>query len=170
MFMKRKLTIFTLLLATLAPAVGQTTMRDVFKQMPDSLMPYLSQGNRLDFIDFMDSNMKAEVTNQLDGKSQMTALTDDSLSVRMNDMTRIDLFLVPAVTTDNDTLRQVVCMVTTLTLANHDTEISVAFYETSWTAIPDHQLVIRDERRKQAVEALKQQKSLKFYDRVHNEC
>ena len=46
-------------------AVGQVSaqnlkMRDVFKQIPDSLVPYLSQNNRLDFIDFLDSNMKAE--------------------------------------------------------------------------------------------------------------
>ena len=50
----------------------ELTIRDVFRQMPDSLMPYLSTNNRLDFIDFLDSNMKAEVKNQFDGKSEMT--------------------------------------------------------------------------------------------------
>ena len=58
----------------------ELTIRDVFRQMPDSLMPYLSTNNRLDFIDFLDSNMKAEVKNQFDGKSEMTVMTDDSLS------------------------------------------------------------------------------------------
>lgn len=43
------------------------TIRDIFKQMPDSLMPYLSQNNRLDFIDFLDSHMKAEVRNTFGG-------------------------------------------------------------------------------------------------------
>ena len=51
-----------LIAALCALAVGQVSaqdlkMRDVFKQIPDSLVPYLSQNNRLDFIDFLDSNM-----------------------------------------------------------------------------------------------------------------
>lgn len=59
-----------LIAALCALAVGQVSaqdlkMRDVFKQIPDSLVPYLSQNNRLDFIDFLDSNMKAEVRNKL---------------------------------------------------------------------------------------------------------
>ena len=58
------------------------TIRDIFKQMPDSLMPYLSQNNRLDFIDFLDSHMKAEVRNTLGGTSEMTALADDSLTMK----------------------------------------------------------------------------------------
>ena len=47
--------------------MSQTTMRDVFRQMPDSIVPYLTENNRLDFIDFIDSNMKAEVTNAFGG-------------------------------------------------------------------------------------------------------
>ena len=39
------------------PSVRQITIKEVFKAMPDSLIPYLSQNNRLDFIDFMESNM-----------------------------------------------------------------------------------------------------------------
>ena len=35
------------------------SISDVFKQMPDSLMPYLSQHNRLDFSDFLAASMKA---------------------------------------------------------------------------------------------------------------
>ena len=47
--------------AILALLVGQAsaqepTMRDVFRQMPDSLMPYLTQNDRLDFIDFIESD------------------------------------------------------------------------------------------------------------------
>ncbi len=81
--------------ADLQPAGTQPLkIKDVFKQMPDSLMPYLSANNRLDFIDFMESDMKAEVTNQMGGISQMTALTDDSLSIRMNESMRVDMLLL----------------------------------------------------------------------------
>ena len=88
------------LMATLfALITGQVSaqdmlMRDVFRQIPDSLMPSLSVNNRLDFIDFMDSNMKASVRNQLGGTSEMTALSDDSLSIRMKRSLSTDLLLL----------------------------------------------------------------------------
>ena len=88
------------------------SITDVFKQMPDSLMPYLSANNRLDFIDFMDSNMKAEVTNQTGGTSEMTALTDDSLSIRMSDALRVDMLLFD-LDEPVDTIRQVIVFVET---------------------------------------------------------
>lgn len=90
--MKRHLTILllsvltTLLSAqTVAPA-DSLTAADIFRQLPDSLTPYLSQNNRLDMLDFMSANMKAEVTNLLDGKSEMALLSPDSLSVRLSDV------------------------------------------------------------------------------------
>ena len=69
----------------------EPTMAALFKAMPDSLMPYLTKNNRLDMIDFMEANMKAEITNQLEGRTEMTALTADSLSLRMNETLRIDM-------------------------------------------------------------------------------
>ena len=73
--------------------VQAQTVRDVFKSMPDSLAPYLSTNNRLDMIDFMDAGMKAVVANQLGGDTQMTFLSDDSLSVKMNEAFLLDLKL-----------------------------------------------------------------------------
>ena len=57
----RRVIVAALLALSASQMSGQRLeIRDVFKQMPDSLMPYLSQNNRLDFIDFLDANMKAE--------------------------------------------------------------------------------------------------------------
>ena len=55
---------------------AQTPMSQVLKQMPDSLVPYLSENNKLDMIDFLDSKMKAEVHNLLDGKTELITLTE----------------------------------------------------------------------------------------------
>ena len=88
------------------------TLKDVFKQMPDSLMPYLTANNRLDFIDFMDSNMKAEVANTAGGTSEMTALTADSLSIRMSEALRVDMLLLD-LDEPVDTIRQVIVFVET---------------------------------------------------------
>ena len=115
----------------------EPTLRDVFRQIPDSLMPSLSLNNRLDFIDFMDSNMKAAVRNQLGGMSEMTALTNDSLSVRMSDALRIDILLL---TLDEpvDTVRQVVVFAESFLTDSIYGETKVRFYP------PDWQLITRD--------------------------
>ncbi len=67
------------------------TVREAFKAMPDSLMPYLTANNRLDLMDFMDAKMKAAVTNRLEGQTEMTFLSDDSLSIRMSDALTVEM-------------------------------------------------------------------------------
>ena len=41
-------------------------MRDVFAQMPDSVLPAVTRNNRLDCIDFIDNNLEAKVRNAFD--------------------------------------------------------------------------------------------------------
>ena len=57
-------------------------VRQSYINMPDSLSALLTKINREDFIDFLDSNMKAEVNNRLGGKTEMTRLTDDFIEVQ----------------------------------------------------------------------------------------
>ena len=117
--MKRLLLLFTLCASLSASA--QQLMRDVFSQMPDSVLTYLSTNNRLDMIDFMTANMKAEVTNAFEGKSQMLALTDDSLSVQLNSAVRLDMLLLPTTATV-DSCQQVVALIYTYHFASGEEE------------------------------------------------
>ena len=59
------------------------TGKTCFTNMPDSLSPLLTAVNRADFIDFLESEMKAEVTNRFGGKSEMTELTPDYIRVQV---------------------------------------------------------------------------------------
>lgn len=86
---------------------AQTTIRDAFKAMPDSLMPYLTANNRLDLMDFMDAKMKAVVTNLLDGQTEMTFLSDDSLSIRMSEALTIEMKTQKVDTVSVATLKRV---------------------------------------------------------------
>lgn len=85
----------TVLLFPLTGAVGGNySLRTLFGEMPDSLLPTLSEYNRLDMIDFMVSGMEAEVSNNLDGTSVMTQLTDSFLSIRMSDAVEVEMRLL----------------------------------------------------------------------------
>lgn len=88
--MKRGLIIFLISQFSFVISHAQN-VREMFKTMPDSLAPYLSVNNRLDMMDFVDAGMKAIVTNQLGGDTEMTFLSDDSLSVKMNSAFLLDL-------------------------------------------------------------------------------
>ncbi len=121
-------------LAIVQASAQDLKIRDVFKQVPDSLMPYLSQNNRLDFIDFMDSNMKAEVRNQLGGMSEMTALADDSLSIRMSDALQVDMLLL-RLDQPVDTIQQVVVFSQTFLVDSVYQDKKVVFYTPDWQQI-----------------------------------
>ena len=76
MIMKKILV--TAILSLFAFSGFAQTMRQLFVSLPDSvLMPQLTKVNREDCIDFLDSKMKAEVTNRFDGKSTLDTLSTD---------------------------------------------------------------------------------------------
>ena len=127
-------TVYLLLSLLLAVKVSaqQLDMRQVFKAMPDSIVPYLSENNRLDFIDFMDSNMAAQVDNTLQGRSTMTRLTDRYTQVRLNEASQLELMLLP-VAEPVDSASQVICMVRTY--GKDQRESSVAFYSVKWNRL-----------------------------------
>lgn len=126
--MKRILTF--LLLCASVPAMAQhPNVREVFKAMPDSLIPYLTTNNRLDLIDFVDANMKATVKNLLEGETQMTVLTDDSLSLLLNRTVVLDLCLEPV---DTGT---VICLRKTYSISDQQKQISEERFTLDWQSI-----------------------------------
>lgn len=127
--MKRLLTICALSALLCSPCEAQLKMIDIYSQMPDSLFPYLSESNRLDFIDFLDSNMKAEVTNELDGKSEMLSFDDESLTLQLNSSTKVSMRLMP-VKEPVHSQSQVVCVITTYGKDAPESKIEV--YSTDW--------------------------------------
>ena len=130
--MKRFLIISILMSSLLSLCEAQTKMRDVFLQMPDSLLPYLTTNSKLDFIDFLDSGMKAGVTNELGGKSEMLALTDTTLSLQASETKLIQMQLMP-VSNPVDSCNQVVCVITTYGKDAPESRITV--YSVRWHEI-----------------------------------
>ena len=112
------------------------TVKTLFAEMPDEVIPYLTKTNRLDCIDFMESNMKAEVTNEFGGRSLMTALSDDSLSMRLNEACRIDMFLLTT-TQPVDGQQQVVALLRSIMIDEKEMETDIEFYSVHWKKLTE---------------------------------
>ena len=121
---KHLIIILTALFSTLC--VGAQDMRTVFVAMPDSLFPLLTKVNREDCIDFLDSKMKAAVTNRVGKTSEMKALTDDYAMAQMTEVSTLEMKLL---TVDDST--RVVCVVHTVCAEACDSEVK--FYVSDWS-------------------------------------
>jgi hypothetical protein len=155
--MKKKVVFLVLLLAA---TIGQVyaegvKIRELFVQMPDSLMPYLTKNNRLDFVDFLDSNMKAEVKNQLGGTSEMLSMADDSLVIRMNPSLRVDMLLMDSV----------IAMVETFTVDSVYGQSRVRYFSTSWQPVANPNLNAAEQKR---IQRLEMQNILKRDEEIMN--
>lgn len=121
--MRRYLSFFALLFCVLS-VFGQD-MKTVFVAMPDSLTPLLTKVNKEDCIDFLASNMKAEVKNRFDKPAEMKVLTEDYMQLQMTENSTLEMKLLPL----NDSVK-VVCMVKTVCVSACDSEIH--FYTSDW--------------------------------------
>lgn len=87
------------------PSFPIDVIKEFFAQMPDSVAPHLSKNNRLDMMDFMDAKMKAEVTNKLGGKSEMTDMSSTYMRICISKS--CDMQIRPLLSADGDTLMAV---------------------------------------------------------------
>lgn len=138
-------------------------MKDVFRQMPDSVFPTLSTNNRLDMIDFIDSKMKAEVTNLLGGKSELTALTDDSLCLRMSNAATINMLLLESEEMI-DSCHQIICMVQVFGTDSIGLDSKTEFYSPLWRRLTITPAL--SERDKKRVESIEKKTFLNFIDSI----
>lgn len=130
-------------------------MRDAFRQMPDSIMPYLTKNNRLDFIDFLDSGMRAEVKNKLGGTSEMLTIANDSLTIKMSPSMHVDMLL----------LDSTIVMIETFTVDSIYGQSKVSFYNTNWQQIDAPTLT---EVQMKRIKCLEMQNILKRDDEILN--
>lgn len=88
-------------------------MAELFKQMPDSLMPYLTTNNKLDMLDFIDAGMEAKVTNKFDGESILCELDSTYLRLKLNTSVEVEMKLLSSSNLLNDSTKHLICIVTT---------------------------------------------------------
>ena len=118
---------WAMLMLWLLPADAQQA-KQYFVSMPDTILPLLTEINRADCIDFLESNMRAIVTNRLDGKSEMTKLTDNYIEIKLSEQSSWQMKVLAL----NDST-QVLCTVFTACAPACDSHIK--FYTTQWESL-----------------------------------
>lgn len=103
-------------------------MKSLFIAMPDSVAPLLTKVNREDCVDFLASNMKAEVKNRFGKVSELKRLTDDYLFLQTTASSSMEMKLLPV----NDSVK-VICVVRTVCAPACDSD--VRFYDTRWNRL-----------------------------------
>ena len=76
----KKLFIFSIF-ALCSLTAGARSMADIWKLMPDSLMPYVDSKHRNEMVDFLHMGLKGDVDNMFESKSTMDTLTSDFIQV-----------------------------------------------------------------------------------------
>ena len=115
-------------------AWAQSLMRNLFENIPDSVFPLLTRNNRLDMIDFYDNKMSAQVTNRLDGKSELKKMSDSYICLQMTSANREELLLL----TKRDS-SQIVLRLSTF--MSPIAESSFCFYTTAWSVLKEKSLL-----------------------------
>ena len=96
-----------LLCAFLSFADAKTDVKDLFVNMPDSMVSYLDKNKRQEMIDYAAINKGAGVVNLLEGNSVVDSLSNDYLSVALTSSSDMQMMVLPV---KGDT---VVCVVKT---------------------------------------------------------
>ena len=138
----KKLLLALVCMAGVWTSTAQTTdIRELFKQMPDSIFPYLTLNNRLDCIDFKESNMEARVANSFSGQTRMEVLHEHFISMWMNNAVTMQMRVLPT-TSPVDDMKAVICMVTTY--GTTVKESTVRFFSCKWKPLPTESYVNLD--------------------------
>ena len=126
--MRRLLLIITVLFAALGASAQD--MKQVFINMPDTIMPLLTRVNREDFGDFLDSGMAAVVKNRFGESAQMTTLTKDYLFIKETSASTVEMRLLPM----SDSIKAI-CEVRTFNAPLPDSR--VRFYSSRWERLDE---------------------------------
>lgn len=118
-----------MLIATLLNVDAQSPMRDLWIQMPDSVVAYLDVNSRTEMADFYEMKVKTGSKNLLEGKSAIDSLTSDYIHVTLNSSTTLQ---IKKLQTESSF---VICLIKTYTAPEPESEVS--FFSSSWKPLKE---------------------------------
>lgn len=125
----KKLVVYLCMACMYIPFLQAQEAKTLFVNMPDSMSALLTAVNRADCIDFLESKMKAEITNRFGGKSEMTELAPDYIRMQMTPQSSWQMKVLAV----NDSTK-LICTVATACAPACDSDIR--FYTTAWEKLP----------------------------------
>ena len=132
--MKKNIAFLLLLLFLQALSISAKSMLEIWKSMPDSMLPYIDRNHRQEMTDFIAMGLKGDVDNLLQGKSIMDTLTQSYIHVTLNESAIMQLRRLPF--NGGDSL---VCVVRTWKGPVMESEVS--FYNQDWQALDTHSMI-----------------------------
>ena len=123
----KKIIILVCLFVFCTAVSAQLHMREVFAQLPDSVLPLMSKNNRLDCIDFIENGMEARVKNHFGDPVILDSLTHDYLLLHTSELGYVEMKLLSKAP---DTL---LCVNRTYYGPVADSEVRI--YDASWSFI-----------------------------------
>ncbi len=111
--------------ASILPAQAQITSTQAFSTAPRKVLPLLSEDTRLDMIDYYNSNMTTASDNDLGGRSRITSLSPEQLTVQLTDANTCQLSVLPG------SKNQLIALITTVKSPTPDSRMAV--YLPDWS-------------------------------------
>ena len=124
--MKKLLILF--LTSLLMMPLSAKSVREMWLSMPDSIIPYLNNNQRIELLDFINLNVKSEVSNLLGDSTVLDTLLIDYLHLTANASTKIELKMLPFADADS-----ILCMIKTIN--GPELESTVEFYDKDWNKL-----------------------------------
>ncbi|MCR5076936.1 MAG: DUF3256 family protein [Prevotella sp.] len=105
--------------------VSAQDMRQIWIDMPDSIVPYLNKSLRTELADYANMKVKAEVKNLLGDTTRIEKLTDSYLSVTLNGSSCLEIRILD---------KSAVALVQTWKGPEAESRLSV--YSLAWEQLP----------------------------------
>ena len=129
-----------LMLTTFSIHLPAKTVAEIWKTMPDTIVPYLDPQQRQEMPSYASMHVDGSVDNLLGGKCRMDTLTDSYAHIQLNATKSLQLKLLPISNQDS-----IICLVETwLADSDHKAPIptgesTIRFFSQDWKELPTPQ-------------------------------
>lgn len=123
--------LLTLMVALAAISGNAKSMKEIWADIPDSLIPYIDKTHRLEMTDFIGMGLKGDVDNMMGGKSVMDTITSNFIQVTLSESTTLQIKKLSQAGGDS-----ILCLVKTWKAP--ESESSVSFYNQQWQKLDKH--------------------------------
>ena len=115
----------TVIMLNCADGMAQQTATQAFSTIPRKVMPLFDDNARLDMIDYFNSNMSNSTQNNYGGRSRVTAISPEQLTLKMTDASDCRISILP------DGKDGLIAMITTVASPTPDSRMTV--YSSDWS-------------------------------------